>query len=83
MWHQVFNELRLLSSFFEFHVHHSKILKEFNFNVNYLFVNRHEVHSISTHTLHNAGRQKQTKQNVLQGIGAGVIKSYRHFLQKR
>ena len=39
----------------------------------YLFVNRHEVHSINTHTLHNAGRWKQTNQNVLQGIGAGGI----------
>jgi len=36
-------------------------------------VSRHEVYSISTHTLQNAGRWKQTKQNVLQGIGTGVI----------
>jgi len=36
-------------------------------------VSRHKVHSISTHTLHNAGRYKQTKQNVLQDIGASVI----------
>ena len=34
---------------------------------------RHEVHSMNTHTLQNAGRQKQTKQNVLQGIEAGGI----------
>jgi len=34
---------------------------------------RHEVHSMNTHTLHNASRYKQTKQNVVQGIGAGGI----------
>jgi len=33
-------------------------------------VSRDEVHGISTHTLHNVGRQKQ---NILQGIGATVI----------
>jgi len=35
-------------------------------------VSRHEVHNINTHTLHNASRQKQTKQ-VSQGIGAGIL----------
>jgi len=34
---------------------------------------RHEVHSMNTHTLQNAGRQKQTKQDVVQGIEAGGI----------
>jgi len=34
---------------------------------------RDEVHSMNTHTLQNAGRQKQTKQNVVQGIEAGGI----------
>jgi len=32
-----------------------------------LFMSRHEVHSMNTHTLQNAGRWKQTKQNVVQG----------------
>jgi len=45
----------------------------FNFNLIYLFMSRHEVHSMNTHTLQNAGRWKQTKQNVVQGIDAGGI----------
>ena len=36
-------------------------------------MSRHEVYSMNTHTLQNAGRQKQTKQNVVQGIEAGGI----------
>jgi len=36
-------------------------------------MSRHEVHSMNTHTLQNAGWQKQTKQNVVQGIEAGRI----------
>ena len=36
-------------------------------------MSRHEVLSISTHALRIAGRYKQTKQNVLQDIGVGVI----------
>jgi len=28
---------------------------------------------MNTHTLHNAGREKQTKQNVVQGIEVGGI----------
>jgi len=39
----------------------------------YLFMTRHEVHNMNTHTLQNAGRQKQTKQIVVQGIEAGAI----------
>jgi len=39
-------------------------------NLIYLFVSRHEVYSINTHTLHNAGRHKQ---NVLPSIGAWRI----------
>jgi len=34
---------------------------------------RHEVHNMNTHTLQNAGRQKQTKQIVVQDIEAGAI----------
>jgi len=30
-------------------------------------MSRHEVHSMNTHTLQNAGWYKQTKQNVVQG----------------
>jgi len=41
-------------------------------NFIYLFVTRHEVHSMNTHTLQHAGRWKQTKQNV-QGIEADGI----------
>jgi len=39
----------------------------------YLFMSRHEVHSINTHTLHNADQWKPTKQSVLQGIETGAI----------
>jgi len=40
----------------------------------YLFVySRHEVHSMNTHNLQNAGWQKQTIQNVVQDIEAGEI----------
>jgi len=39
----------------------------------YLFMSRHEVHSMNTHTLQNASWYKQTKQNVVQGIEAGGI----------
>jgi len=39
-----------------------------------LFVySRHEVHSMNTHTLQNAGWQKQTIQNAVQDIEAGEI----------
>jgi len=34
-------------------------------------MSRHEVHSMNTHILQNAGLKKQTKQNVVQGIEAG------------
>jgi len=36
-------------------------------------MSKHEVHSMNTHTLQNAGGYKQTKQNVVQGIEAGGI----------
>jgi len=36
-------------------------------------MSRHEVHSMNTQTLQNAGWQKQTKQNVVQRIEAGGI----------
>jgi len=32
------------------------LFQSLQFNVIYLFVTRHEVHSISTHTLYNAGQ---------------------------
>jgi len=48
-------------------------ISKFNFFLIYLFVSRHEVHSMNTHTLQNAGWYKQTKQNVVQGIEAGGI----------
>jgi len=50
-------------------------------NLIYLFMSRHEVHSMNTHTLQNAGWWKQIKQNVVQGIEAGGITGCRHFLQ--
>ena len=37
-------------------------------NLVYLFMTKHEVYTTNTHTLQNAGRYKQAKQNVLQGI---------------
>ena len=44
------------------------------FFIFYLFVySRHEVHSMNTHNLQNAGWQKQTIQNVVQDIEAGEI----------
>jgi len=45
----------------------------FSFFFIYLFMTRHEVHSVNTHTLQDAGRYKQIKENVVQGIGAGRI----------
>jgi len=45
----------------------------FNLILIYLFMSKHEVHSMNTHTLQNAGGYKQTKQNVVQGIEAGGI----------
>jgi len=43
------------------------------FLIIYLFVSRHEVHSMNTHTLQKTGWYKQTKQNVVQGTEAGDI----------
>jgi len=48
-------------------------IHDFNFYLIYLFMFRHEVHSMNTHTLQNVGRWKQTKQNEVQGIEAGGI----------
>ena len=39
----------------------------------YLFLSRHEVYSMNTHNLQDAGWQKETKQNVVQGIEARGI----------
>jgi len=47
----------------------------------YLFMSRHEVHSMNTHTLQNADWSKQTKQNVAQGIEAGGITGLQTLLQ--
>jgi len=46
------------------------------FNLTYLVVSRHNVHSISSHTVSiKQIDKKQTKQYVLQGIGAGISTS--------
>jgi len=38
-------------------------------------MSRHEVHSMNTHTLQNAGWYKQTKQNVAPRIEAGGLQT--------
>jgi len=43
-------------------------------------MSRHEVHSMNTDILHNAGRCKQTKQNVFQGIEADGITEFQTLL---
>jgi len=46
-------------------------------------MSRHEVHSMNTHTLQNAGWYKQTKQNVQQykALKPAESQGYRHCLQ--